>query len=133
MRPLVQGATWRVEPDWRGALQLVSAFARCAVRQPIIAPHGFALRPSRSLKLSPVPLQVAELLLRSLAERGTYDQPDFCSRLSALLDTLDGTPYCVVDGRTNCEPGYQEMFTLHARRAVWRLVCTCRCIAHEDI
>ncbi|KAI7836044.1 hypothetical protein COHA_010075 [Chlorella ohadii] len=58
--------------------------------------------------------EVAELLLRSLAEWGTYDQPDFCSRLSALLDTLDGTPYCVVDGRTN--------YTDVAMRDVWRAI-----------
>lgn len=53
--------------------------------------------------------EVAELLLRSLAERGRYDQPDFCGRLSALLDTLDGSSYCVVDGRTNCERGKREL------------------------
>lgn len=48
---------------------------------PAISAHRFAHR------------QVAQLLLRSLAERGTYDQPDFCARLDAFLSTLDGTPY----------------------------------------
>lgn len=55
---------------------------------------------------------VAQALLRSLAEHGGYDQGDFCGRLDALLDTLDGTPYCVVDGATQ--------YTDVAMRDVWR-------------
>lgn len=56
--------------------------------------------------------QVAELLLRSLAEHGVYDAPDFCARLDGLLGGLDGTPYCVVQGRTE--------YTDVAMRDVWR-------------
>ncbi len=37
--------------------------------------------------------QVTILLLESLAERGTYDGGDFTSRLDALLETIDGTPF----------------------------------------
>ena len=37
--------------------------------------------------------QVTILLLESLAERGTYDAVDFTSRLDALLETIDGTPF----------------------------------------
>lgn len=37
--------------------------------------------------------QVTILLLESLAEGGTYDERDFTSRLDALLETLDGTPF----------------------------------------
>lgn len=62
-------------------------------------------------------MQVAELLLRSLAERGRYDQPDFCARLNALLDSLDGSPYCVVDGRTNCEQAHGQFG--HAAQQLW--------------
>lgn len=63
-------------------------------------------------RVTPSYRQVAELLLRSLAQRGAYDQSDFCARLDALLDSLDGTPYCVVDGRTD--------YTDVAMRDVWR-------------
>lgn len=52
--------------------------------------------------------QVCELLLRSLVERGRYDQPDFCARLDRLLDGLDGTPYCGGD------------YTDVAMRDLWR-------------
>ncbi|MGD8228695.1 MAG: ADP-ribosylglycohydrolase family protein [Desulfobacteraceae bacterium] len=37
--------------------------------------------------------QVTILLLESLAERGTYDEGDFTSKLDALLETMDGTPF----------------------------------------
>jgi ADP-ribosyl-[dinitrogen reductase] hydrolase len=37
--------------------------------------------------------QVTILLLESLAERGTYDAGDLTSRLDALLETIDGTPF----------------------------------------
>lgn len=37
--------------------------------------------------------QVTILLLESLAERGTYDEGDFTSRLDAFLETIDGTPF----------------------------------------
>ncbi|PSC74197.1 ADP-ribosylglycohydrolase [Micractinium conductrix] len=53
--------------------------------------------------------QVCELLLRSLVDAGRYDQPDFCSRLDALLGQLDGTPYS--------PPGD---YTDVAMRDVWR-------------
>ena len=36
--------------------------------------------------------QVIGLLLESVADRGKYDEADFCRRLDALLATLDGTP-----------------------------------------
>lgn len=52
--------------------------------------------------------QVCELLLRSLVARGAYEPADFCSRLDALLDGLDGTPYCAGD------------YTDVAMRDVWR-------------
>lgn len=55
---------------------------------------------------------VAALLLRSLAERGAYEEPDFCARLDGYLDTLDGSPYCVVGARTN--------YTDVAMRDLWR-------------
>lgn len=51
--------------------------------------------------------QVCELLLRSLAEQGRYDEPDFCCRLDTLMDTLDGT---AEGGR----------YTDVAMREVWR-------------
>lgn len=37
--------------------------------------------------------QLLVLLLDSVAQRGCYDQQDYCSRLDGLLDTLDGTQY----------------------------------------
>lgn len=37
--------------------------------------------------------QVTILLLESLADVDTYDEGDFTSRLDALLETLDGTPF----------------------------------------
>ncbi len=54
------------------------------------------------------PRQVCELLLRSLVARRRYDPADFCSRLDALLDGLDGTPYGAGD------------YTDVAMRDVWR-------------
>jgi ADP-ribosylglycohydrolase len=51
--------------------------------------------------------QVTILLLESLAERGTYDEGDFTSRLDALLKTIDGTPF---SGR----------YTDRAMREVWQ-------------
>jgi ADP-ribosylglycohydrolase len=51
--------------------------------------------------------QVTMLLLESLAEAGTYDEGDFTSRLDALLETLDGTPF---SGR----------YTDRAMRDVWQ-------------
>jgi len=37
--------------------------------------------------------QVTILLLESVAGQGAYDEKDFTSRLDALLETLDGTPF----------------------------------------
>jgi ADP-ribosyl-[dinitrogen reductase] hydrolase len=51
--------------------------------------------------------QVTILLLESLAERGAYDEADFTSRLDALLETIDGTPF---SGR----------YTDWAMRDVWK-------------
>jgi ADP-ribosylglycohydrolase len=51
--------------------------------------------------------QVTIFLLESLAERGSYDEGDFTSRLDALLETLDGTPF---SGR----------YTDRAMRDVWK-------------
>jgi len=36
--------------------------------------------------------QVSLMLLASLAEKGAYDEADFCTKLDEFLDTLDGTP-----------------------------------------
>lgn len=62
--------------------------------------------PARGVR-PPPSHQVCELLLRSLAEQGRYDEPDFCGRLDTLLDTLDGT---AEGGR----------YTDVAMREVWR-------------
>ena len=51
--------------------------------------------------------QVTIFLLESLADRGSYDEGDFTSRLDALLETLDGTPF---SGR----------YTDRAMRDVWK-------------
>lgn len=37
--------------------------------------------------------QLLVLLLESVAQRGCYNQQDYCSKLDGLLDTLDGTQY----------------------------------------
>ena len=50
---------------------------------------------------------MCELLLRSVAARGEYDESDFTAALDGLLATLDGTAYC---GR----------YTDVAMRDVWR-------------
>lgn len=43
-----------------------------------------------------------ELTLRSLVERGGYDEPDFCRRLDEeLFPLLDGTPVCGPGGYTS--------------------------------
>lgn len=91
-----------------GVCQAQERSGRCCSRQ---QPAGKAPRCARP---PPRRVQVAELLLRSLSERGRYDPPDFTRRFDALLDTLDGTPYCVVDGRTN--------YTDVAMRDVWRAI-----------
>lgn len=80
-----------------------------AAREPAGIPSTARTTPNTR---TPPARQVAELLLRSLAERRAYDQPDFCARLDAYLGALDGSPYCVAGGRTS--------YTDVAMRDLWR-------------
>ncbi len=53
---------------------------------------------------------ILELTLRSLVERGGYDEPDFCVRMDEeLFSLLDGTPVC--------GPG---LYTSQSIREAWR-------------
>ncbi len=55
--------------------------------------------------------QVVGFLLESLADKGGYDEPDFCRRLDALLGTLDGTP----EGGRYTDEAMRDVW--HARQA----------------
>jgi ADP-ribosylglycohydrolase len=60
---------------------------------------------------------ILRLLLRSLVERGEYDETDFCRRMDEeLLPLLDGTPVCGPGGYTS-----QSIRELWRRRVEQRL------------
>lgn len=102
----------------------------------------------RCYPLARILQQVCELLLRSLAERGRYDELDFCCRLDDLLGTLDGTaeggrytdvamrevwrarrregrPWGQAAGWSNTSEAAQRAVVLAARCAAAALCCCC--------
>lgn len=76
-------------------------------------------------------MQVAELLLRSVVEKGGYDQVDFTQRLDGLLDTLDGTAYrqaCTLELELLSGLGWG----LHLLQLAWQAANVCSQNLHVE-